>query len=296
MKMRAWVRLSSLALLGTICSLDNRAQAFCRATTIEGTEDSCRVCETAGYPLAWEHPEIEYIFNERGFPGFSDAQLRGIVRTAVDQWQSVTCDGTRIELDVQASPDTTDLGPRENTVAPYVNVFGYLSGAQWSAEDYDPHAFAQTNVRYQRTSGVIAGADIWFNGGIGEFGVCPMGGCADLFSTVDLPNVVTHEVGHFFGLAHSHIKGSTMACDALPGQTDKRSLEPDDRRGMCAMYPPQQAFQGPYEQGTWTEAKTDDGCSVAAPARDRGHAFSGLCLGLLASLWLRRRQAGRGSS
>jgi hypothetical protein len=287
MKMRA-VRLAGLALLGTL-SLTHRAQAFCRATTIEGTQDSCRVCETAGYPLAWEHPDIEYIFNERGFPGFTDKELRGIFDVAMDQWQAVTCDGTRVELEVSASTDTTALGPRDKTVSPHLNVMGYLTDDEWIAEDYDPHAFAQTGVRYYPDSGVIAGADIWFNGGIGDFGVCPSGGCDDLFTTVDLPNVVTHEVGHFFGLAHSHIEGSTMACDALPGQTDKRSLAADDRRGMCAIYPPDQAFEGPYEAGNWTEAKSDDNCSVVAPGLAQRTPPWCVGLGMIALAWLRRR-------
>jgi MYXO-CTERM domain-containing protein len=295
MKTRAVVRLASLALLGSICSFDNHAQAFCRATTIEGTQDSCRVCETAGYPLAWEHPDIEYIFNERGFPGLPDSELREIFRDAVDQWQAVTCDSARVEVEVRASSDTTPLGPRDKAISPHVNVMGHLTAAQWSAEDYDPHAFAQTGVRYYADSGVIAGADIWFNGGMGEFGVCPTDGCEDGDPTVDLPNVVTHEMGHFFGLAHSHIDGSTMACDAQPGDTDKRSLAADDRRGMCAIYPPEQAFQGPYLAGEWTQAKSDDSCSVGAPgASRRAFALSGgLGLSLVALAWLRRRRSGR---
>ena len=309
MNARALGRLTGLALLGCITGAAGSAHAFCRATTIEGKQDSCFVCEDDGYPLAWPIPDIEYTFNERGFPGFTDSELQGIFTQAIDQWQAVTCEGEPLEINVQPASDSTDLGPRDAGVEPKVNVMGYLTADEWDLEEFDHRAFAQTGVRYYKDSGVIAGADIWFNGGIGEFGVCPARGCLGDDSIVDLPNVVTHELGHFYGLAHSHIDGATMACDALPGQTDKRSLAADDRRGMCAIYPPELAFRGPYKQGEWTEPKDDDSCSVAAPGAAReGQARSqrvgprasktwwlGVACGAL--LWRRRRQLfGRGSS
>jgi MYXO-CTERM domain-containing protein len=52
----------------------------------------------------------------------------------------------------------------------------------------------------------------------------------------DLANVVTHEAGHFLGLGHSEIPGTTMSTTAFLGDTDKRTLEADDRAGVCAVY------------------------------------------------------------
>lgn len=252
--------------------------------------DSCFSCETAGYPLAWSQSDIEYVFNERGIPNFSDAEMRQVFKTAVDQWLKVSCDGERTDLEVTAAAGSTPLGVRDRKIASATNVFGYLTDAEWSAADYDPHAFAQTGVRYYPDSGVIAGADIWLNGGIGEFGVCPDRGCSGSDDTVDLPNVVTHEVGHFFGLAHSGVKGATMACDALPGQTDKRDLALDDRTGMCAIYPPGEAFRGPYDRGIWTDPpKTSDCSSSAALGRPAAGSSWGLLLGLVGLVALRRR-------
>jgi hypothetical protein len=298
MTARALGRLTGLVVLGWITGSAGSAQAFCRATTIEGKIDSCYECETMGYPLAWPQPDIEYTFNERGFPTVSDDELRAIFSQAIDQWQAVTCEGEPVEIDVHAASDTTSLEPRDAGVEPKVNVIGYLSADEWDEEGFDHRAFAQTGVRYYRDSGVIAGADIWFNGGIGEFGVCPARGCQGDDNTVDLPNVVTHELGHFYGLAHSHIEGATMACDALPGQTDKRSLAADDRRGMCAIYPPELAFHGSYKQGMWTEPKDDDSCSVDAPGlARRGRSVWWLALAAGVLVWRKRRQLfGRGSS
>ena len=68
--------------------------------------------------------------------------------------------------------------------------------------------------------------DMVFNGGQGEFGVCPTEGCPK--GTVDLENVATHEAGHFLGLAHSLTEGSTMWKGAEATEIDDL---PDPRVG-----------------------------------------------------------------
>jgi hypothetical protein len=285
MHARTRVRLTSLALVSGVSALASEAYAFCRATTIEDRDAACGVCVDAGYPLAWEEPEMEYTFNERGFPGFSAGQLAEIFSTGFDQWQAVSCGGERVQIQAQPADGTTDLGPRDAGIQPTINVMGFLSAKEWIDQHFDTHAFALTGVRF-KGSGVIAGADIWFNGGIGTFTVCPVQGCAD--GKVDLPNVATHEIGHFFGLAHSDVDGATMACDAPAGETEKRSLHPDDRAGLCATYPPELAFRGPYEQGAWTKTESGDSCSLR-PGETGG--FAQLCAGLallLSFSWRRR--------
>ena len=58
-------------------------------------------------------------------------------------------------------------------------------------------------------------------------------GCAYM----DLQNTVTHEAGHFIGLAHSAVAGATMNATTAPRETTKRDLAPDDVQGVCAIYP-----------------------------------------------------------
>ena len=53
----------------------------------------------------------------------------------------------------------------------------------------------------------------------------------------DLLSVVTHEAGHFLGLAHATDTQATMYAAYKPGSTSLRSLTPDDADGMCAIYP-----------------------------------------------------------
>jgi len=55
---------------------------------------------------------------------------------------------------------------------------------------------------------------------------------------VDLLSVVTHETGHFLGLAHSLNGDATMFRSYAPSTDTLRDLTDDDRSGICAIYPP----------------------------------------------------------
>lgn len=136
---------------------------------------------------------------------------------------------------------------------------------------------ALTTVMYTPSSGAIGDADMevvdW--GGLpGNLGQQPpdgwywtcfdpagepicgsygQGGCAFM----DLQNTVTHEVGHFIGLAHPcesdsttaqqngvplcsghpEMASTTMYPSAAPREISKRTLEPDDVEGVCTVYP-----------------------------------------------------------
>ena len=55
----------------------------------------------------------------------------------------------------------------------------------------------------------------------------------------DLLSVLTHEAGHFLGMAHAiDNPEATMNPTYQPMTIGFRSLEPDDGLGICAMYPP----------------------------------------------------------
>jgi len=83
-----------------------------------------------------------------------------------------------------------------------------------------------TQVGYSESSGEILGGDIYINDGY-------------TFSTNSLDsnylgNVITHEVGHFLGLSHGQVLGSTMFYSLTYGQ---HTVSDDDKAGVYSIYP-----------------------------------------------------------
>ncbi len=277
-------RLSAPTFLAAALLLStSEASAYCRTTTAKQTAASAGcpgVCLTEGVPLYWPVAKTQYAFNVRPFRGFTDEQARRIIGESFAAWSAVECpvrlpDGSMgkvsVGIDVSAQPGTTtdEVGPKLEE--PNDNAIIFFTAEEWEERHYDPRAFALTSLWYYET-GEIIGADMHFNGAM-NFGECPPQGCSEHDNISDLRNVATHEAGHYFGLAHSERPSATMWCDAKPGQVDKRTLSRDDIEGLCAIYPPGEAFRPASMQGG-----EDSSCSVAPGQRARSGDVWFLCV------------------
>ncbi len=238
--------------------LASQARAHCVAYT-DG-DPQATVCDEQGLPLYWPRNEIEYVISEGVADNASDALPESVFRRVVDEvfqsWAQVQCPGPEGDLvdtglQIQASPGSTDLrvaGFEECAVQE--NVISFLSRQEWRTLgeqevdagiplEHRDDAFALTATWFDRKTGRILGADIEFNASLGKFAECPDDGCSSASNSVDLANVLAHEVGHFLGLAHSQEREATMYWSAPTAEVKKRSLEADDEAGLCALFPPE---------------------------------------------------------
>ncbi len=143
-------------------------------------------------------------------------------------------------------------------------------GNQYDCWEYaDPSVIALTTVTYDPATGAIRDADMELNdwgGDPGSLSVRPADGwyltcdpapgltkvpplCSSYGQSsciyMDVQNTVTHESGHFIGLAHPTAncvgdltcESATMFASASIGEISKRVLSQDDAEGVCTIYP-----------------------------------------------------------
>jgi hypothetical protein len=195
-------------------------------------------CNLLGVPLAWKRRCFTYAIDERGSTSLPISNVREAIGYSFAHWEDVRCSTIPLGFDFQEAPklatcQEAEYGGRSSDGN--MNIIAFV-------DDFDERmlmlsAYAVTIVWHSESSGEIYDADMLINEQMGPFGVCPATGCLDGL-TVDLENVVTHEAGHFLGLAHSADEDSTMYYQADRGEILKRTLGTDDVNGLCAAYLP----------------------------------------------------------
>jgi len=226
-----------LALVGAQLLLTAQAHAWCQMTTSRDEPTSAVPCVTTGTPLAWQRRCLSYSVDARASSSLDLETVRAVVAESFQTWLDAPCDAP-VPFEVREEAPATCLRAEYSRDDGNINHVSFLP--EWPSR-YEDTAYAITTVWHSRDTGEILDADIELNEAQGPFAVCPAAGCPSLEDgtrAVDLRNVVTHELGHFFGIAHSQFAGSTMDAVSVRGETSKRILRTDDVTGFCAMYPP----------------------------------------------------------
>lgn len=198
------------------------------------TEYGCKVGETPQI-VRWTQGCIPWRIDEttvarRFFPG---------IQAAFETWNAV--DGSALSLHYAGTTDQNEVG--------YDCRDGGRRNANVVTFDEDWERSNQiigiTTVTYNVTTGAIFDADIALNtkhyviDTVGRPGV-------DAEITMDLQNVLTHEVGHFVGIDHTlehsyvgtgHYTQATMFANTGYGQVSQRALDDDDKAAIRASYP-----------------------------------------------------------
>jgi len=277
---------SAIAALA-VASSTHPARAFCRTTTSHvpaGYDPTQNGCWTQGTPLAWHASELVYGVGAAASQQVSLADATRVADLAFNAWNAVSCpDGAptvyaRDEGATSSVPDggSCSLSSECNPTAHDVIVF---DDEVWPYND-PANTLALTTVTYGLEDGAIFEAYIEINTTppheITTQEPPPPDG-----SAYDLQAILTHEAGHFFGLAHATDTNSIMYAYYVRG---KIQLTSDDAAGFCAIYPP---LSNPLAVARPTS--TFAGCSTgSSPSTGTGGA-AGALLVVLALLAARSR-------
>jgi len=257
------------------------ALAWCRLTTEQDSVVGANGCTETGLPLVWTRRCISYSLYIGGSENLNNNDLRPIIAAAFAEWTNVRCDGVLVDFDVRETQEEI-LCDRAVYNGDSGNANGIMFVRDWVARDHDPEAFALTSV-WHNGKGVIRDGDMEINDTRNQ-GVCPsVGPC----TFADVGNVVTHEAGHFFGMAHSQDENATMFASAKVGEIMKRDLAPDDEEGLCTAYPPG-TLTGTCETGAdfspsggfEATCAAEGGCTCRLPGGTRSGAPGALSMGL----------------
>lgn len=215
------------------------AQAFCRTTTSPpptGWNPAVSGCWTTGNPIAWTAGRVPYGISAAASKYATLAEATRVADLAFAAWNSALCSGG--PPNVQAydvgpldlaldSGDCTWSSATCDAVTHDVIVFDDDS---WPHDD-PVNTLAITTVTYGSQDGEIFEAFTEVNSAQHALTTeePPTGGAFDLQA------ILTHEAGHFLGLAHATDTHSIMYAYYQPGAIN---LTPDDTGAICTIYDP----------------------------------------------------------
>ena len=270
--------MAVLTALGSLLVASRDADAFCRTTTSPVPADydpTIRGCWNEGNPIAWLWDErVPYELDAAASRQISLADATRAADQAFAQWANVLCDGEPPNvvayddgpIDAAAVAAECTSTPCDPTMPGGYHLIVFRDDG-WEYDD-PTNTLALTTVTYGIDSAVLFNAEIEINSHDHTLTTeqpAPAG-------AFDLQTILTHEAGHFLGLAHATNDTSVMY--AYYAQ-DTRWLSADDAAGLCQAYPPRN------QPGVLS-------CQLA-PARSGARP---VVLGamLLALAWVRRRR------
>jgi hypothetical protein len=294
-----WLFAGSVALAGV--SVPVAASAYCRTTVCPDCEKDANGCPS-GKAIAWPSSCVTYSLNYRASKQVDLAAATEVLEHAFTAWQEVSCADTgqppAIHIDHRYGNVACPLHEYNQTDA-NANIIVFRDDS-WPYEASD-NVLALTTVTYSNKSGSIFDVDIEVNStqriSVGD--PVPT-------TSYDLQSIMTHEAGHFLGMAHSLDSEATMWPQYSSGTMSFRMLALDDADGICSVYPQTTATKCDYSprQGFATECGIfpsggSGHCTMAShgPAgQSNAHRWIGLvgafaAIGLAGRRWRRRPQA-----
>jgi hypothetical protein len=190
-------------------------------------------CPAQGAKLFWPTSCVGFALNDRGTQHLDPTATFETIRKAFKNWTEVPCPGGGNASFTFEDRGTVSCRTSEyNKSGPNLNII-FFQDDDWHYRGIDG-TLAKTSVTYNDETGEIYDADIEVNAAYNEITI----GSAPQKVEYDLLSIMTHEIGHFVGIAHSGKPGSVMSKTYSPGTTEMRQLSADDVNAICAIYPP----------------------------------------------------------
>jgi hypothetical protein len=233
---------AALVVTGGLLAVPQSSHAYCRTTTspVPANYSPASGCYNAGLFLYWKGACIGYSVNSAASQSISLENATSVVDAAFETWNGAVCPGSGSAV----GATTSNLGPvscaevRYNPTGPNQNLVVFRDD-RWPYSDPN-NTLGLTTVTFNADTGEIYDADMEINASgrnLSTSDVVPTNG-------FDLLSVVTHEAGHFLGLAHATASTSTMFASYRPGSTALRSPRARRRRGRLRDLSGRVAAQG----------------------------------------------------
>jgi hypothetical protein len=223
-----------VAVLGALGAMlwAGHARAFCREVTMSPPSTWDPVMQGCfgdgmGLPtLYWRNQCAGYSIQKDASKQVPLADATRVAAQAFAAWTGASCPngGSPSIFPSPLPPVSCNTTPSQEHNNPII-----FRDSLWPHGDRS-NTLGYTTLTVDLTTGEIFGADIEIN--THDYTIVASG--TPMNGAYDLASVLTHEAGHFLGLAHSGDKSAIMYAFYMPGSA---ALTPDDVSGICSLYP-----------------------------------------------------------
>ncbi|MGD0678568.1 MAG: matrixin family metalloprotease [Polyangiaceae bacterium] len=262
------------------------ARAFCRAISQDippSYNPAVSGCFMGSggpaYPLYWANLCVSYSLQKNASVQIPLETARGVAQQAFAAWNQVPCgDGgtASITASEMEPPDADGVDCDEvqyNKWGPNQHVIVFRDDG-WPDQGDSVNTLGLTTMTFDITDGEIFDADTEINS---SDGVELVAGPPAPAGTYDLLTILTHEAGHFLGLAHSADETAMMYAFYQNGGAS--TLQPDDIEGICSIDSPdgmRSTFSGAIQGSACCPIPRHGFTSECAPEDDAGNVIEAL--------------------